>query len=302
MLDFLRVLSYKLNLDPQQAKTALLHGEPAFIYPILTWMLQRLPELQKRAYLARVLVNVEVPEHMFADEEVVEVYQNYKDLQEEFKEVHKTSEKYKSQLISPNEIKKAIMQMEEDKGMLAQKVESLKAKLEGTERFDEMLAATHQLRLQQDEQVKLQDRLKEQKAQLLQAEHRLNGLVATLNEKRASENGGADTTQLLQKLEREVMEMEHKVLETLPIEIQTKQRRLEELQQSLSEPVASEAEMAHMAQQQQMLMRAVNALEERKRSQMNNPDDQQANPVSKKKEQVLQRLNVVGRERSEIEA
>merc|ERR1719446_100995 len=148
MLDFLRVLSYKLNVENQLAKQALLHGEPAFIYPILTWMLQRLPELQKRAYLARVLVNVEVPEHMFTDEEVVEVYQNYKDLQEEFKEVHKTAEKYRSQLISPNEIKKAIMQMEEDKGMLAQKVNSLKDKLDGVNRFDEMLQATHKLRLQ----------------------------------------------------------------------------------------------------------------------------------------------------------
>ena len=124
MLDFLRVLNYKMppGLEQMQAKQALLHGDPQLIYPILSWMLQRLPELQKRAYLARFLVNVEVPEHMFSDEEVVEVYQNYKDLQEEFKEMHKTSDKYKSQLISPNEIKKAIMQMEEDKGMLEHKV------------------------------------------------------------------------------------------------------------------------------------------------------------------------------------
>merc|ERR1719446_1037964 len=202
MLDFLRVLSYKLNVENQLAKQALLHGEPAFIYPILTWMLQRLPELQKRAYLARFLVNVEVPEHMFTDEEVVDVYQNYKDLQEEFKEVHKTSEKYKSQLISPNEIKKAIMQMEEDKGMLEHKVDSLKAKLESLDRFEDMLEATHKLRLQQDEQVKLQDRLKDQKAQLLQAEHRLSSMVNRLNEKRAERAGTGDVKQLLENLER----------------------------------------------------------------------------------------------------
>merc|ERR1719327_1811741 len=121
-------------MDPQHAKQMLLHGDPQMIYPILSWMLQRLPELQKRAYLARFLVNVEVPEHMFTDEEVVEVYQNYKDLQEEFKEVHKTSEKYKSQLISPNEIKKAIMQMEEDKGMLEHKVERLDGEVQSLER------------------------------------------------------------------------------------------------------------------------------------------------------------------------
>merc|ERR1719327_1140869 len=136
-------------MDPQHAKQMLLHGDPQMIYPILTWMLQRMPELQKRAYLARFLVNVEVPDHMFTDEEIVEVYQNYKDLQEQFKEVHKTAEKYKSQLISPNEIKKAIMQMEEDKLMLQQKVEDLKSRLSDHERFDEMLDATHKLRLQQ---------------------------------------------------------------------------------------------------------------------------------------------------------
>ena len=34
-----------------------------------TWMLQRLPELQKRTYLAKFLMNIEIPEHMFADEE-----------------------------------------------------------------------------------------------------------------------------------------------------------------------------------------------------------------------------------------
>ena len=116
-------------------------------------MLHKLPELHKRSYLARFLVNIDVPEHMFADEEVVETYQHYKDLQEEFKETHKMSEKFKSQLISPAEIKRAIVQMEDDKNMLEQKVEALHSKLQATERFPEMLDAASKLRLEQDEQV-----------------------------------------------------------------------------------------------------------------------------------------------------
>jgi len=162
MMEFFRILNYKQVMEPQMFKQGLLHGDPGVIYPVLTWMLNRLPELQKRAYLARFLVNVDVPEHMFADEEVVEVFQQYKDLQDEFKETHKMSEKFKSQLISPNEIKKAIMQMEDDKNMLEQKVEALHTKLQATEKFDEMLAASSRLRVEQDEQLKLQDRLKEQ--------------------------------------------------------------------------------------------------------------------------------------------
>jgi len=75
MVDFLRVLNFKQALDVQDFKRGLLHGDPGVIYPILVWMLQRLPELQKRAYLAKFLVNVDVPEHMFSDEEICEVYQ-----------------------------------------------------------------------------------------------------------------------------------------------------------------------------------------------------------------------------------
>lgn len=310
MLEFLRVLNYKLppNLEPAQAKQALLHGDPRLIYPILSWMLQRLPDLQKRAYLARFLVNVEVPEHMFADEEVVEVYQNYKDLQEEFKEVHKTSEKYKSQLISPNEIKKQIMLMEEDKSQLESKVEALKGKLENVDRFQEMLEATHKLRLQQDEQVKLQDRLKEQKAQLLQAEHRLNAMVARLNEKRVERANTSDVQQLLANLEREVNELEKQALQTLPEQLQAKQRRMEELQHVLGESATSDAELSQLQQQHQQINRAVQQLEERKRSTRSNPDDklamfrQQANLTAKKKEALMQRLSSVSRERAAVEA
>jgi hypothetical protein len=46
------------------------------------------------------------------------------------------------------------MQMEEDKTMLEQKVEGLANKLQGTERFDDMLEVSRKLRLEQDEQVK----------------------------------------------------------------------------------------------------------------------------------------------------
>jgi len=308
MIDYLKVLNFKQQLDKQTFKQALLHGDPGVIYPILTWMLQRLPELQKRSYLARFLMNVEIPEHMFADEEIAEVYQQLKDVQEEFKETHKTSEKFKSQLISPNEIKKAIMQMEEDKSMLEQKVEGLANKLRGTERFDDMLAVSRKLRLEQDEQVKLMERLKEQKSLLMQAEHRLSQMVTMLNEKRTNEAGEVDMHALLQKLEREVTTMREKAMVTLPDEILGKQRRMEELQQVLSEPVPSESDLLERSRQLEQVRAAVEQLEQQRRAKSNNPDDklgmfrQQANLVAKKKEQVQQRLALVRRDNAAVAA
>ena len=198
--------------------------------------------------------------------------------------------------------------MEEDKGMLEQKVENLKTKLSDHEQFEEMLEATHKLRLQQDEQVKLQDRLKEQKAQLLQAEHRLQGMVARLNEKRQERAGSSDVRQQLDALEAEVNDLEKKCMEVLPQQIQAKQKRMEELQGILGDGQISDAELGQMSQQQQHLARAVQQLEERKRATQSNPDDklamfrQQANLVAKKKDALLQRLASVSRERGSIEA
>ena len=57
------------------------------------------------------------------------------------------------------------------------------------------------------DQVKLMERLKEQKSLMLQAEHRLNQMVTMLNEKRTNEAGEQDMRALLQRLEQEVTRM-----------------------------------------------------------------------------------------------
>lgn len=52
----------------------LIKGDKSVIYPILYWALQKLPELKKRAYLARFLVKIEIPlEHR--DDNMNEIYE-----------------------------------------------------------------------------------------------------------------------------------------------------------------------------------------------------------------------------------
>jgi len=43
------------------------------IYPILQWLLERLPDLRKRAYLAKYLVCMEIPGDLLADQELYEL-------------------------------------------------------------------------------------------------------------------------------------------------------------------------------------------------------------------------------------
>jgi len=83
---------------------------------------------------------------------------------------------------------------------------------------------------------------------------------------------------------------------------------MEELQRVLAEPSVNDMEMAQLEQQQKQMARAVQQLEERKRSLNSNPDDklamfrQQANLVAKKREAIAQRLATVSRERAAVDA
>lgn len=50
-------------------------GSKPVVHPILHWLLQRLPELKKRAYLARFLAKLEIPSEFLLDDVVSDTYQ-----------------------------------------------------------------------------------------------------------------------------------------------------------------------------------------------------------------------------------
>ncbi len=81
-----------LKITLRQFQQALINGDKKTIHPILYFLLRGLPELQKRAYLAKFLVPLHIPEEMLADDEMKNLYQEYKDLQAEFQVNHQQLE------------------------------------------------------------------------------------------------------------------------------------------------------------------------------------------------------------------
>lgn len=51
------------------------------VYPAMHWCLQRLPQLKKRAYLARYLMPVEVPMEFMQDQALIDLHESYRQLQ-----------------------------------------------------------------------------------------------------------------------------------------------------------------------------------------------------------------------------
>jgi intraflagellar transport protein 81 len=45
------------------------------VYPVLEWLLSRIDDLKKRAYLAKFLVKVEIPPEVVSDPDLSEMYE-----------------------------------------------------------------------------------------------------------------------------------------------------------------------------------------------------------------------------------
>ena len=86
-------------------------------------------ELKTRAYLARFLVKVEVPDDIRADIEVEELYQQYESAIEQFKAVHKQLDTMRSKGFTTSEIRKDIAAMEQEQESVARKIEKMKRRV-----------------------------------------------------------------------------------------------------------------------------------------------------------------------------
>ena len=59
-------------------RSGLVKGDKHVIYPVLEWLLVRIPELKKRSYLAKFLMRVDVPPDIMGDVDVSDLYEQVK--------------------------------------------------------------------------------------------------------------------------------------------------------------------------------------------------------------------------------
>merc|ERR1719238_404429 len=99
--EFLHILGFQCSFDIE-FQQGLISGDKATVHPILYWLLSNLEPLKKRAYLAKFCVNLEVPEEFLREEQVYEIFQQYKELQSQFKATHAHVEQERQGRMNPS--------------------------------------------------------------------------------------------------------------------------------------------------------------------------------------------------------
>lgn len=291
MFTLLALLKYKPSgglTDASSFRQGLVTGSKPVIHPILHWLLQRVPELKKRAYLARFLVKLDVPGEFLTDDVISDTYHQYEELVEGFKTYHKECEQLRNSGFSTAEIRRDIAAMEEEKDQLIKRVERLRKRVESVSNHQRMLELARQLRVEKEREESLAHQKQEQKSQLFQAEQRLQRCQIQLKDLRQAA-ADAKPESLVKRLEEEIKFNSYMVSDKLPKELERMRRKVRYLQKVASEPAMGHAELAELEEKIKQLNQA-NQEMEKKMTRTDPMDDnltlyrQQASIIARKKE------------------
>ncbi|KAL3976278.1 mucolipin 2 [Sarotherodon galilaeus] len=294
----LGMLKYKPpgNLsDVSSFRQGLVTGSKPVIHPILHWLLQRVPELKKRAYLARFLVKLEVPADFLQDDIINDTYHQYEELVEGFKTYHKECEQLRTSGFSTAEIRRDISAMEEEKDQLIKRVERLKKRVESVSNHQRMLEQARQLRVEKEREEALTHQKQEQKNQLFQAEQRLLRSEQLLKDLRQAA-ADANPESLMKRLEEEIKINSYMVSEKLPKELEGMRRTVQFLQKVASEPAMGQADLQELEDKIKEADSQINQLIEKRMMRYDPMDDklslyrQQASIIARRKESKAEEL------------
>lgn len=313
MCTFLQLLKYPGASDPRGHEAlglSLCRGDKDALFPVLTYVLARLPALKKRAYVARYLVPLEVPPECASDDTVGALLQEYRHLQGEFKETHKALERVvgggtaSAPKATPGELKKEIAQLEDERGQLIEKIASLKRKTGEIKGFAPLLDLTSSLRKEQEEEARLSERMAEQRAAVTAAERRYTEVNHRLAETRAHVREDMTTgAAVLEALKKEVGEGRELTARVLPASIEARRNTLARLEKMLAVPPRTEAQLVELRGKIAHLEGSVGALSTQVASAQSSAGDeklamfrQQSALVAKKLAQREEALEALKRE------
>lgn len=305
---FLRVLNFRPQVQvssPEELGQYLTGGDMNMMYAVLHFLFSKLPDLRKRAYLARFLVDPGIPHDVLSsDDEVLQTYQQYREMQKEFTRTHKQVDILRGQIATPDELKEKISQVEREVDELDEKINRIRRGMDLDEP-DSFIAACAELRRHEEDLAKFDKAIKEQQDRLKAESEKYRGSSSQVAEFKETALHGTPT-QIIQALEAECAANRKVATQELPAEIKTKQARLEGVQKSLAGETFSNFAIEELTRTVDSMKREVRELEVKKQTPIANDRLAQFRPqaqatASRKKDQ-RERLRLLQDERDGLAA
>ena len=152
----------------------LVSGDKSVVFPILQWLLEKLPEHKERSYLGRYLSKIDIPSEFLSDPEIAEQHDRvgdrsrnssrdhhgrdslcfqYDELMEEFKEVHRAYKEMTSTPHTIEDLRRDIKQLEDEKETLHKRLERQKTRIQKVPASQIELAKNYRKEVEKEEKL-----------------------------------------------------------------------------------------------------------------------------------------------------
>lgn len=243
----LSVLEYepiKDCCDLEAITEGLENKDRVAIYPILYWLLQSVPALKRKAYLAQFTLEVEVPVHLQQDATIYIYINKQKELIQTFQHNFLVYDDLQPSCVSKNNTIADNKMMQNNKFSLLKQRDKLQKELELLVKSpEELLKAARQLRLEMEREKELARQTQEQAEQLSQAQQRLSELS------RGQSGADVDPTTVMTDLQKDIKANTAKVTEKLPAELEDMKKKVNVLQKLAKIPAVTAPQLLEMKKQ-----------------------------------------------------
>ncbi|KAJ3252478.1 Intraflagellar transport protein 81 [Boothiomyces macroporosus] len=306
LCDFMQMLNCKEAQDIDGFITTVMAPNRQAILYYLTFLLKDLATHKKRAYLAQFLSIPEIPSEFSQDDVIIDLTNQIEQVQEEFRNTHRYLDGLKQSGPNSTAVKREIQQMEEEKQQLLSKITRIQKKIQGVPKSEQWLQAARNLRTEQQHELALVDRLREQRAQVSQADAKYTNAVQKLKTVKANLMNSSPES-IFAKMEEEHGMNRFLSQENFPKNLMEAEVRIRDLNEILAQPSISEQEFAKLEAEIAKINNEIVELAEKKLKISNSGDAnlalfrQQAQIIARKKEGTLAKLPAVQEELANLQ-
>ncbi|GAB6031747.1 Intraflagellar transport protein 81, partial [Chamberlinius hualienensis] len=308
IFSLLQICKYPVpETDAEQFEQRLMDYDVKLIRDVIEWLLMRIPEVRKILYLGRFLLKLEIPQEFFGDVDISELYNQYLEMIETFKDSHKQVEQLRTASLSTTEIKQDIDNLLDEKKQLAKRVDKLKKKISGLPNADEILEVARNLRQERDREESLNIVKQEQRNAIHHADQKLQRFKSLLKELKQYKSDMTPEA-LIQNLEQELQVTTYIIQDKLPKEMKLLQTQINDLEKAATNNHLKRNDLNTLYNNIQDLNLKISKMVEKKLMTNDPMDDklsmfrQQAAIISRKKATVAETIKDLRNEVNSLEA
>ena len=172
VFEFLQILKFPYSSE-SQLQDDLAKGDKRLLIQILHFLLTGLRTLSDKYYLNKFTAPINISQEYLGDDDILELWNQFKELQAEFTSTYKMLEEKKINAPKIDEIQDDIRKCQNDKLQLSRSIAKHKKDYANKPDFQELFQMTSKLRKEQEQDSNLEKKLAKQQYDIKEAEERL---------------------------------------------------------------------------------------------------------------------------------